>query len=78
MELHLQMQAEANKILAEAKELLRQFERGEWNGGHLGSSKVVERHYCSQTYDELRLTWFDGADDEFVTLHQAMKAKLPV
>jgi len=45
--------------------------------GHLGGSKVAEKHYCSQTYNELRLTWFDGADDEFITLHQAIKAKLP-
>lgn len=45
--------------------------------GHLGGSKVAEKHYCSQTFDELRLTWFDGIEDEFITLYQAINAKLP-
>lgn len=45
--------------------------------GHLGGSKVAEKHYCSQTFDELRLTWFDGIDDEFIILYQAINAKLP-
>jgi len=44
--------------------------------GHLGGGKVAEKHYCSQTYDELRLSWFDGIEDEFVNLHQAVIAKL--
>lgn len=46
--------------------------------GQLGGSKVAEKHYCSQTYDELRLTWFDGIEDEFIILHNSIKAKLPV
>jgi putative ATP-dependent endonuclease of the OLD family len=45
--------------------------------GHLGGSKVAEKHYCSQTFDELRLSWFDGIDDEFIILYQAINAKLP-
>lgn len=45
--------------------------------GHLGGSKVVEKHYCSQIFDELRLTWFDGIDDEFINLYQAINAKIP-
>ncbi len=44
--------------------------------GHLGGSKVAERHYCNLTFDELRLTWLDGADDEFVTLYNTITAKL--
>lgn len=45
--------------------------------GYLGGSKVAEKHYCSQTFDELRLSWFDGIDDEFIILYQAINAKLP-
>lgn len=45
--------------------------------GHLGGSKVAEKHYCSQTFDELRLSWFDGTDDEFIILYQAINAKIP-
>ncbi len=45
--------------------------------GHLGGSKVAEKHYCSQTFDELRLSWFDGFNDEFIILYQAINAKLP-
>lgn len=43
---------------------------------YLGGGKVAEKHYCSQTYDELRLTWFDGNVDEFTILHQSIKDKL--
>jgi len=43
---------------------------------YLGGGKVAEKHYCSQTYEELRLTWFDGEVDEFIILHQSIKNKL--
>ncbi len=46
--------------------------------GRLGGSKVAEKHYCSQTYDELRLSWFDGMDDEFINLHEAIRTKITV
>jgi predicted ATP-dependent endonuclease of OLD family len=44
--------------------------------GHLGGSKVAEKHYCSLTFDELRLTWFDGVEDEFVNLYQLITNRL--
>lgn len=43
---------------------------------YLGGGKIAEKHYCSQTYDELRLSWFDGNVDEFAILHQSIKDKL--
>jgi predicted ATP-dependent endonuclease of OLD family len=43
---------------------------------HLGGSKVAEKHYCNLTFEELRLTWLDGADDEFVALYNTITAKL--
>lgn len=42
----------------------------------LGGSKVAEKHYCSQTINELRLSWFDGTEDEFINLYQAITDKL--
>ena len=42
----------------------------------LGGSKVAEHHYCNLTFDELRLTWYDGADDEFIDLYNTIIAKL--
>jgi predicted ATP-dependent endonuclease of OLD family len=44
--------------------------------GHLGGSKVAEHHYCSLTFDELRMTWFDGTNDEFINLYTTIIAKL--
>lgn len=44
---------------------------------NLGGSKVAEHHYCSLTFDELRQTWYDGIEDEFINLHQIIKSKLP-
>lgn len=44
--------------------------------GHLGGSKVAEHHYCNLTFNELRLTWLDGADDEFINLYTTIIAKL--
>ena len=44
--------------------------------GHLGGSKVAEHHYCNMTFAELRLTWFDGTDDEFINLYNTITAKL--
>lgn len=42
----------------------------------LGGSKVADRHYGNLTYDDIRLTWFDGADDEFVNLYDIITSKL--
>lgn len=44
--------------------------------GQLGGSKVAERHYCNLTFDELRLTWFDGSFDEFINIYSIISAKL--
>jgi hypothetical protein len=44
--------------------------------GHLGGSKVAEHHYCNLTFDELRMTWFDGTDDEFINLYNLIIKKL--
>lgn len=44
--------------------------------GHLGGSKVAEHHYCNLTFDELRKSWFDGTNDEFINLFNTITAKL--
>src|SRR5436190_3765166 len=44
--------------------------------GQLGGSKVVHRHYCNLTLDELRMTWLVGVDDEFINLYNIIVAKL--
>lgn len=38
--------------------------------------KVSEKYYCNQTFDELRMTWFDGTNDEFINLYNTIIAKL--
>jgi putative ATP-dependent endonuclease of OLD family len=42
----------------------------------LGGKSVAERHYPNLTFDELKLTWDDGNEDEFLKLHQIMTDKL--
>lgn len=42
----------------------------------LGGSKVAEKHYCNLTFEELRQTWFDGNEDEFIQLYQKITQKL--
>ena len=42
----------------------------------IGGSKVAEKHYCSLTFEELRQTWFDGTNDEFLDLYEIIKSKL--
>lgn len=42
----------------------------------LGGSKVAEHHYTNLTFDELRLAWFDGTNDEFIDLYNTIIAKL--
>lgn len=43
--------------------------------GHLGGKKVADKHYCSLTFDELRMTWNNGTD-EFINLFNTITAKL--
>lgn len=42
----------------------------------LGGSKVCDKHYCKQTYGDLRLSWFDGTNDEFLNLYNSITTKL--
>ncbi|MCZ2129003.1 MAG: AAA family ATPase [Bacteroidia bacterium] len=42
---------------------------------HLGGKKVADKHYCSLTFDELRMTWNNGTD-EFLNLYNTITAKL--
>ncbi len=44
--------------------------------GKIGGSGVAEKHYCSLTYDELRMTWFDGTEDEFLNIYNLISSKL--
>lgn len=43
---------------------------------HLGGKNVADKHYSSLTFDELRLTWFDGVEDEFINLYNVIVGKL--
>jgi predicted ATP-dependent endonuclease of OLD family len=42
----------------------------------LGGAKVAEHHYCSLSFDDLRMTWFDGNEDEFINIYNNIIAKL--
>lgn len=44
--------------------------------GKLGGAGVADRHYQKLTFEELRLTWNSGAEDEFLQLYQLINAKL--
>lgn len=44
----------------------------------LGGKSVAEKHYRNLTFDELKLTWDDGNEDEFLNLYQIMLDKLNV
>lgn len=38
--------------------------------------KISEKYYCKLTFEELRLTWFDGTNDEFIDLYNVIISKL--
>ncbi len=42
----------------------------------LGGKSVAEKHYPNLTFDELKMTWDDGNEDEFMILYQIMVDKL--
>ncbi|BAV11908.1 AAA family ATPase [Moraxella osloensis] len=42
----------------------------------LGGQKVVERQYANLTFNELRLTWYDGEEDEFLNIYKMIISKL--
>ena len=44
--------------------------------GRLGGKKVVDRHFQNLTFAELRTTFFDGNEDEFINIHRLASSKL--
>ncbi len=44
----------------------------------LGGSKVCDKHYCKQTYNDLLLSWSNGTDDEFLHLYENVISKLSI
>ena len=42
----------------------------------LGGKKVCDKHYCKQTYIDLKLSWSDGVNDEFLELFSKVTAHL--
>lgn len=44
--------------------------------GKLGGKKVCDRHYCKQSFDDLKLSWCDGVNDEFVELYNKVRTQL--
>lgn len=42
----------------------------------IAGKKVTEKFYGNLTFDELRMTWFDGTNDEFLNLYNTIIAKL--
>lgn len=43
---------------------------------NIGGGNVIERHYRNLTFGELRMTWYNGTDDEFLELYQLVRNKL--
>jgi putative ATP-dependent endonuclease of OLD family len=46
--------------------------------GRLGGAKVAVKHYPNLTFDELKMTWDDGTEDEFLKLYEIITSKLNV
>jgi len=44
--------------------------------GQLGGAKVADKHFCNQTFDELRKSWADENGDEFIELYQIIESKV--
>lgn len=44
--------------------------------GRLGGRGVADRHFKNLTFDELRSTFFDGNEDEFLNIYTLAKSKL--
>lgn len=42
----------------------------------LGGKSVAEKHYPNLTLEELKMTWDDGNEDEFLNLYRTMEDKL--
>ena len=39
-------------------------------------TNVAKHYYCKLTFDDMRMTWFDGTSDEFINLYKTIIAKL--
>lgn len=46
--------------------------------GQLGGTKVSSRHFTSLTFDEIRSTFFNGNEDEFLNIYKILTSKLAV
>ena len=44
--------------------------------GRLGGRGVADRHFKNLTFDELRSSFFDGNEDEFINIHTLAVSKL--
>jgi predicted ATP-dependent endonuclease of OLD family len=44
--------------------------------GRLGGRKIAERHFTNLTFAELRSTFYDGNEDEFINIHTLACSKL--
>jgi hypothetical protein len=44
--------------------------------GRLGGRKIAERHFTNLTFDELRSTFYDGNEDEFINVYVLASSKL--
>ncbi len=45
-------------------------------GRHIGGEKAVQKHFSSLTYNELKLSWYDGTTDEFLNIYNIIRGKL--
>lgn len=46
------------------------------NAGKLGGKGVADKHFTKLTFNELRLTFFDGTSDEFLNIYNRLIEKL--
>lgn len=46
--------------------------------GQLGGKNVSSRHFTSLTFDEIRSTFFNGNEDEFLNIYKILTSKLAV
>jgi putative ATP-dependent endonuclease of the OLD family len=46
--------------------------------GQLGGKNVSSRHFTSLTFDEIRSTFFNGNEDEFLNIYEILTSKLAV
>jgi hypothetical protein len=44
--------------------------------GKLGGRGVADKHFKNLNFEELRSTFFDGTEDEFLQIYELVKSKL--